>query len=426
MIDIHDLAAAALPLRDYFHKQGVRSLSIVGVVAPTTSNSIATLFALWSLGATTWLCPLREPAKKLEHMARHIGADFLLGTPTELVRGSLVDALQLIEDLKHAQAKTLINTSGSTGWPKFVEHQLSQHFDSARGVNEVMSFDATQSWLLSLPLYHVGGLAIVIRALEAGGSVVIPEPGESLDDVIRREAITHVSLVATQLRRLLANDEAAYNLKGYRRVILGGGPVPTWLSEDAKERALPLVASYGATEMASMWTAGNEGAGRLLPSRELKISPEGEVCVKGPMLFKRYVAADHINPFDDDGFYRTGDLGRVDDQGNLHILGRRDNMFISGGENIHPQEVELALLNHPLVDEAVVVGIPDVKWGERPVAFVRLVDANPFLEGDLKEYLSLTLPSFKIPDRFFEWPREELGRLKPSRTTLRQVAESLI
>ena len=174
-----------------------------------------------------------------------------------------------------------------------------------------------------------------------------------------------------------------------------------------------------------MWTAGTIGSGKLLPDREVRISENGEVRVRGPMVFKGYYQST-LEPFDQEGFYKTSDLGKIDAQGNLNILGRIDNMFISGGENIHPQEIELALLNHPLVEEAIVVGVPDATWGERPVAFVRMMDSKATNEGELKEYLNLMLPRFKIPYRFFDWPDQIVSGLKPSRAYIRQRAEGLL
>jgi O-succinylbenzoic acid--CoA ligase len=387
-------------------------------------------------GATTWLVPLRETATKIDALAQAACAKIVLREVPSLAGTPIAyrDGESFLSALRHSGARTLLNTSGSTGWPKFVEHRLLQHIESAKGVNEVMAYDATQRWLLSLPLFHVGGLAIVVRAFCAGASIALPATAESVEDVILRMPVTHVSLVATQLKRLISNTQATTRLSQCRRIMLGGGPVPTWLSEVAMTHALPLIASYGATEMASTWTAtgllegeiSKQGSGRLLPSRELRLSSDGEVCVRGAMLFESYVGKSRESCFDSDGFYRSSDIGRVDDQGNLHILGRKDNMFISGGENIHPQEIEMAILNHPLVEEAIVVSVPNEKWGERPVAFVRMSEDNLLCDGDLKEHLKKTLPAFKIPDRFLEWPREFLGQLKPSRANIRRKAELLI
>jgi O-succinylbenzoic acid--CoA ligase len=309
-----------------------------------------------------------------------------------------------------------------------------QHFESAVGVNERMEFDSSQRWLMSLPLYHVGGLAIVVRSLLANASLALPCENQSLKETLQVHSPTHISLVAAQLKQLIADGNSRNTLSQCRRIILGGGPVPSWIDEDASVQKLPLVASYGATEMASMWTATNLGAGKissqgsgtLLDKREIRIADDGEIRVKGPMLFHKYLGGPNLAAFDDDGFYRSGDLGSLDAQENLHILGRRDNMFVSGGENIHPQEIELALLNHPSIVDAIVVNVPNSNWGERPVAFVRYAATHSQDAEDLGKFLRTTLPGFKIPDRFFDWPHEEAAILKPSRQRLRQKALALL
>ena len=411
-----EIAQKAVALRDHFARQGIGEHSTIGVASKAPLETIVTLFSLWSLNATTWLCPLREPASKLVQLSRHIRADLIVGT-RELLCGNNAQAEQLLADVKHSCGKTLINTSGSTGQPKFVQHDVSQHFLSAEGVNLAMNFDASSNWLLSLPVYHVGGLAIAIRAALSGGSITMLSADERVEDVIMNENVTHISLVAAQLRKWIERPELVAKMQRATRIVLGGGPVPLWFSQVCQRHALPVVASYGATEMASTWTAtlpvmpaqagiqSINNSGKLLPSRELKLSEEGEILVRGPMLFRGYAASD-LGPFDSDGFYRTSDIGRLDDDENLVVLGRKDNMFISGGENIHPQEIELSLLAHPRVEAARVIAVPSEKWGKRPVAYVRMKDQEQIRENDLKEHLKKSLPSFKIPDQFLGWTND--------------------
>jgi O-succinylbenzoic acid--CoA ligase len=280
-----------------------------------------------------------------------------------------------------------------------------------------MEFDEQSAWLLSLPLYHVGGLAILMRALVANAAIILPGRSERLEDVLLREEPSHLSLVEAQLSRLVPTSETLAKLRRCRRIVMGGGP----LSSAFAKYDLPIVASYGATEMASMWTAtdpkmsfATQGSGALLAGRELKVSPKGELLVRGPLL-GRYLDRALC---DAEGYYHSGDLGHCDAQGNWHIVGRKDNMFISGGENIHPEEIERALRNHPFVQNAVVIGIPDAQWGERPIAFV---ESNEVIgEQALRAYLAELLPKFKIPDRFVPWCHTAQDGLKPKRAELRQ------
>lgn len=422
----------ALRQRDELNKLGLKRDEVVGVVAETSIETIATLLALWSLGVTTWLMPLREPAHKLQEMAAFVGAKVLSVPLGERVGGFSLSSSaseSFRSDVMSSVSKTLINTSGSTGMPKFVEHTLSQHFLSAQGVNDHVGFDQTQAWLLSLPLYHVGGLAILIRTLLAKARLIIPQKEQGLQAAICEDEPTHVSLVATQLKRLIALPGLRERLHGRRCIMLGGGPVPSWLSY---ERELPVIASYGATEMASTWTVtapargaiATQGSGQPLPLREVRLAHDGEICVRGPSLFTRYVG--FAARKDCNGFYQTNDIGCFDEAGNLHLLGRKDNMFISGGENVHPEEIEKALLNHPSIEEAIVVGVRDAKWGERPVAFVRYSQNQGVEDHLLRAHLESTLARFKIPDHIFAWPHDIAHHLKPSRSDIRQMADALL
>jgi O-succinylbenzoic acid--CoA ligase len=159
-------------------------------------------------------------------------------------------------------------------------------------------------------------------------------------------------------------------------------------------------------------------AGRVLPYREVSVSGEGEILVRGETLFAGYVQGGKTGrPAHPGGWFSTGDLGRLDGAGRLRVLGRRDNLFVSGGENVRPEEIEEALLRIPGVEEAVVVPVPDPEFGARPVAFVRLSGGT----GDLARALEPVLPRFKIPKAFHEW--EGAGGMKPDRPALKERAK---
>jgi O-succinylbenzoic acid--CoA ligase len=278
-----------------------------------------------------------------------------------------------------------------------------------------------------LPLYHVGGLAILFRCLLAGATVALPQHGAPLGEAIAGVGATHVSLVSTQLLRLLRENT---NVDGLEAVLMGGGPVPASLVEEAVARGLPIHTSYGLTEMASQVTTTPSGAsteelhtaGRVLPDREVSISEEGEILVRGETLFAGYVEGEELDrSLDADGWFHTGDLGGLDETGCLRVVGRRDNLFISGGENLQPEEIEEALCRMEGIDEAVVVPVPDKEFGARPVAFVRA-------EGDFKDLvteLGKVLPRFKIPIAFHPWPEKTRVGMKADRNALRERARRL-
>ena len=305
---------------------------------------------------------------------------------------------------------TVVFTSGSTGTPKGAVHTFGNHYYSALGSNENITLGPGDRWLLSLPLYHVGGLSIIFRCLLGRATMVLPEPGEDPGESIAKYGVTRVSLVSTQLRRMLAQRETPQSLKA---VLLGASGIPVSLLEGAANRNLPVYTSYGLTEMASQVTTTSgaswdelETSGKVLPYREVSISVEGEVLVRGKTLFAGYVEGDEVErPLDGEGWFHTKDLGELDENGYLHILGRRDNLFISGGENIQPEEVEEALLRLKGIVQAAVAPVPDPEFGSRPVAFVR-VSGGDLDPESLRASLGETLPRFKVPVAFYEWPAE--------------------
>jgi o-succinylbenzoate---CoA ligase len=336
------------------------------------------------------------------------------------------DPLHLLLD-RHA---TVVFTSGSTGTPKGTLHTFGNHYFSARGSNANIALEPQDRWLHSLPLYHVGGLSILFRCLLAGASVALPEPAAPLGEAIARSRATHVSLVSTQLLRLLR--EEGFDPSGLKAILLGGGPTPGYLLEEALARKPPIHTSYGLTEMASQVTATPPAAsretlrtsGRPLPHRELSISDDGEILVRGETLFAGYVEGEAIElPIDADGWFHTKDLGELDAGGYLRVRGRKDNLFISGGENVQPEEIEEALCFLEGVEEAVVVPIPDPEFGFRPAAFVRTT-GGVVESRDLARALEPVLARFKIPVAFYGWP-EGIEGMKVDRAALTECARRL-
>ncbi|HEX2742686.1 MAG TPA: o-succinylbenzoate--CoA ligase [Rubrobacter sp.] len=323
---------------------------------------------------------------------------------------------------------TIIFTSGTTGLPKAALHTFGNHYYNALGSNANIPLTPGDRWLHSLPLYHVGGISILFRCLLAGATVALPESGTPPGEAMVGLGATHVSLVTTQLLRLLREDVDL--LGGLKAVLLGGGPIPAYLVDEAVARGLPIHTSYGLTEMASQVTTTPPGAspemlhtaGRVLPNREISISEAGEILVRGETLFAGYVEGESVDhPLDASGWFHTGDLGELDQEGHLRVKGRRDNLFISGGENVQPEEIEEALSRLEGIEEAVVVPVPDEEFGARPFAFVR---TNGVALEQLAQTLEQVLPRFKIPISFHPWPEGAQG-MKPDRAALGERARRL-
>ena len=353
-------------------------------------------------------------------------------------------------------AELVLPTSGTTARPRLVRLPVDRIDASAAAWVQVLP-EAT-AWLLSLGLAHVAGVGIVARAAAAGVPVVVAAAGASLDAALVSGAfpeaaatpaippMSHVSLVATQLARVLTATGDGPPARSLRAAIIGGGPIPAALVERALAAGWPVWPSYGSTETASGVVAAPPelarrhpwSAGVALPGVELRIdgptSPgrgagrrsPGELLVRGPMVCAGYLddpgAADAR--LSSDGWLRTGDQAELDADGRLRVLDRLDDLIISGGENVAPAEVEAVLGALPGVREAAVVGAPDAEWGSVPVAIVAPVLGGDPTDAELLAGARRELAGFRAPRRILRTaalPRG--GAEKVLRRTLRgQVA----
>lgn len=331
------------------------------------------------------------------------------------------------------QLSNLILTSGSSGPPKAVAHTLAAHWASATGSAQAIALHPGDGWLLSLPMFHVGGYAIPWRCFLAGATLVLPDPDCSLSEHLLGGAITHLSLVPTQLYRLLQSPGFSLAHTRVRHLLLGGAPIPQALVVACQTQGLTPQVSYGLSEMATQVCtryAATDSAtvGTPLPGRELKLIA-GEICVRGATLFSGYYHAGSLEPaLDAEGWFHTGDLGEFTANGDLLVLGRRDNRFISGGENIQPELIEQALLQHAAVQQALVVPLADAEWGMTPVAFIdwqpnlnEATDSEQALT-ELGPWLRQRLAGYLIPRHWLPWPQQASTGLKPARHQLAEWA----
>jgi o-succinylbenzoate---CoA ligase len=301
---------------------------------------------------------------------------------------------------------TLLFTSGSTARPKPVVLTYGNHEASAAAANAHLPLSPDDRWLCVLPLFHVGGLAILVRSAIAGAAAVVHDGFDAgaVRASLESGETTVASLVPTMLRRLYA--AGLERAPALRAALLGGGPIPRDLVERSNELGIPILPTYGMTETASQVVTGGPGelAGRPLPGAELRIGENGEILVRGPM-----VAAGALG---DDGWLHTGDHGRLDAEGRLHVEGRLKDVIVTGGENVAAAEVEEALLAHPAVEDAGVVARPDPEWGEVVVAHVVLAaDAG---DAELDAHCRDRLAGYKVPKAFVrhaELPRNAGGKL---------------
>ncbi|WP_412067989.1 AMP-binding protein [Rubrivirga sp. IMCC43871] len=403
----------------------------VAVRAETSPELVVLVLA--ALRAGTLLAPLstRWAAPTVAEALARLGLDLLYtdASVDGVTQAPLADLLatawpdgERVADIPFDRPFTVVHTSGSTGAPKAVLHTIGNHVWSARGVIERMGVDEDCRWLLDLPLYHVGGLGVVVRCALAGAALVLPD-GASTPDAIGTLRPTHASFVATQLDRLLDADA---DLSSLRAVLLGGSAIPARLLDRAVASGVPVTTSYGMTEATATITATVPGtdrpalatSGPPLAHRRVRVASDGEIRVAGPTVAGTW-GPDGPEPPPE--WLATGDLGYLDAAGRLVVTGRADLQFVSGGENVRPERIEAALAALPGVAQAVVVPVPDRTFGARPVAFVRTADGaapdGPSLATALRERLA----GFEVPVAFHAWRGAE--GLKPNRPALTREAE---
>jgi O-succinylbenzoic acid--CoA ligase len=392
----------------------------VAIALPSGLAFAQALHACLLLGAIAVPVDLRLAPEERELIAA--GSDLVVdrplakgsGRPNAWGRGGLLPAaVGRGHDLD--AVAVVIHTSGTTSAPRPVELTYANLLWSALGSAVALGLPREERWLCALPLSHVGGLSILLRSAIYSTTAVVHERFEA-DRVLhslQHEQVTLVSLVATTLARLL--DAGLSHPPSLRCALTGGGPMPAALVARAQSAGVPVSLTYGLTESCSQVTttplaetaAMNATAGPPLFCTRVLIAEDREILVRGPTVAPGAPGAD--------GWLHTGDLGSLDEQGRLHVSGRKADTILSGGENIAPAEVEAALEAHPLVLEAAVRGRPDPEWGEAVVAIVVPREGAEVKAADLRAHCASMLARFKVPKEFLittePLPRTRSGKL---------------
>jgi O-succinylbenzoic acid--CoA ligase len=431
---------------------GVRPGDRVALLAAPSATAIALLAAAGRVGVCVTPLGTRLTAPELSaagleiaprlvvHDDEHANAAATLGATSvgiEALAARGPGAATPVAGIDPDAPAVGVLTSGTTGRPKAA---LLSHaaMAASTGAWSAALPEAT-GWLLCLGLAHVAGLGIAWRAIGAGVPLrLLPTfDAELVLDALRNGPSSHASLVPTQLARLLDADDGARAAagnpagQGLRAVLLGGGPVPAALVTRALVAGWPVVPTYGLSEAGSGVTAlatadaatHPGSAGRALPGVALRIDDaaadgSGEIWVRSPTAFSGYLGRPDATAaaLDSDGWMRTGDIGRLDADGFLYVLDRRDDLLVSGGENVFPAEVEAALAEHPAIAEAGVVGRPDTTWGAVPVAAIVLRPGGLApTDAELRAFCGVRLAPYKVPAAFVvlaALPRTASGKLR--------------
>ena len=411
-----ELAEKINQVEAFLLQQGVTAQSAVAFCGKNSEQILFLYLAVIQLGAKILGINPAFPQEKREELCQVYGVDFCY--QAEDIHYLATKALPE-HNADFTKAATMTLTSGSTGLPKAVVHNVSAHLSNAEGVCTLMNFGKDQLWLLSLPLYHVSGQGIVWRWLYAGATLVLPKE----DFYLSIGEVSHVSLVPTQLQRwfdyLVEHPQPIQT----QAVLLGGTQIPVKLTQALSELGIRSYSGYGMTEMASTAFAkqsdGKIGVGQPLLGREFKLVNE-EVWLKGAGLAMGYWRNGYVDPLTNaEGWFQTKDKGQWLDN-ELVIQGRLDNMFISGGENIQPEEIEKVIAQSDLVKQVFVLPKYDEEFGHRPVAIIEFhTSFNESAVESLNVFLQGLLERFKQPVAYYELPQDLIqGAIKISRKAL--------
>jgi fatty-acyl-CoA synthase len=415
----------------------------VGLLAPNSIDFLATFFGALKAGVIIVPLSTRATARELAQIAADCGMKVLFRDPSMVdVDGvkTLPPGAQSSQPLAPARhdpesIACLLYTSGTTGKPKGVMIPRRQLLWN--GYNTAINWElrADDVCPIFTPLYHAGGIsAFLIPIFCAGGTIVLHRSFDPTEvwQTIERERCTVVLGVPTIWKLLIESPLfATASLEHVRWFISGGAPLPGFLIEACHQRGVTLKQGYGLTEVGvNCFTMTIEDAharpgsiGRPMMFTEVRLADErgdevetgevGEMWIRGPHVSSGYwnnpqaTAESYV----DGGWFKTGDLARRESDGMFFIAGRRKDMFISGGVNVYPAEIEAELIQHPRVADAAVLAVADPTWGEVGTAFVVATNVSP---AELEEFLGTRIARYKVPRRFIfveALPRSPYGKV---------------
>jgi len=390
---------------------GRGDITIVAVGA-VDLRLLATLWGAWRSGVTPMVIDEASPLLRA-------GAE-----PVKMQWGEMPAASTDPHDRLHS----VVLTSGTGGLPRPVKLTHGNVAAAVAASIAHLGNTADDRWLLSMPLFHVGGLSILWRSAAVGGTVVVHNgfDAERAARAMKGGSVSLASLVPTMLYRILVADSGPY--VGMKAVLLGGSAADPRLVENGLGAGLPILQTYGMTEACSqvatvaLGQAEHAAGAAARPLEGMKVTIDGgdggigEIVVDGPAVSPGYLGEPPRS-----GGHRTGDLGYIDDTGRLVVLGRTDDMIVTGGENVYPSQVAGVLAGHRLVDRVEVVGVPDSEWGQ---AVIAIVVGNLEAGSQIERWAQERLAKHQVPKRWVfvdEMPLRPSGKV--DRIALRELAE---
>ncbi|MGE5399752.1 MAG: o-succinylbenzoate--CoA ligase [Ignavibacteriales bacterium] len=434
----------------YLTSIGIKRGMHTAILSGNNPDFVALLCALWRLGAVVVPLNVRLLDSELEILIADSGATHLFihadlnsrlpesrNSISRLIFPHTLPDLPKPGSLEYGNRDMqdialILYTSGTTGSSKGVMLTYDNLLQSAAAADSVIKHTLSDRWLASLPFYHIGGISIPVRAILSASTIIIPESLRAEEIVTAMQLLrpSLASFVTTTLRRII--ESGIKPNAEMRCLLLGGGPVEDDLSRKALEDGWNIVKVYGSTETSSLVTAVNlnenpakiSSAGIPLLENEICIVDEqgsrvppgnsGEILVKGKSVMAGYWNKPGETKMKlNGGFYLTGDLGHLDEEGYLYVETRRTDLIITGGENVNPLEVEAAILKHGEVQDVCVFGLMDDQWGQLVAAAI--VSKNKPSEEEIISFLRSSISSYKIPKKIYfidEIPKTSLGKVR--------------
>ena len=419
-----------------FQKEGIKENDLVGVRIKDPIEFFSTVFSLWKIKATAVPFSEKMPVENVLNWTEDFNLNYFI--ENQGANSTLCKKLNKQKRNNIIGPGVVILTSGSSGKPKGVFLKEEGLFYSALGTNKFYNFQSEDRWGLSLPHHHIAGLMIPLRCLLAGASVILNDQKVSLPLFIQNTNSTYLSLVPHQLKEVINFIPEGHEIKSLfpllKTVLVGGAFLSLQLKKQARKRNIPLSPTFGLSEMGSQVTAQlprdflsetlSSHVGKVLPYREMTVGKDNKILLGGKTLFSGYLSKEGFYPpslgKEFNNLWQSQDLGLLDENSRLVLTGRQDKVFISGGENINPYEIETTLSEHDDIESSIVIPIPHFKYGQTPFAFYKSKKEVPV--HDLESYCLNKLHPYKIPSGFCSLKEVSFSSLKPSHETLSLIA----
>jgi len=442
------LKQKVLSTASYLKNQKISSGDRVGIFNQNNIEFVINVLALWQISAVPVPINWRLTESEIDEQFKLANCQTVLVQKEFIQKAKSIDkkviespfeidldkSFSPKESLSLNDPSVIIFTSGSTNKSKGIILSFNSLYNSAINSNQLLRYTRSDRWLASLPFYHIGGFSIITRALLFGIPLIIPDSlsTKNIVDSVNKYQPTFISLVSNQLKKLV--DEGTSPNSELKNCLIGGGFSDQDLVKDAIDLGWPINIVYGSTETSSFVTAllkdeiifKPHSVGRAVPTNQIQIKDGdgnelkqfeiGEITVQTNALMTGYLDDNETRQALNSECYYTGDIGYIDEDGYLYLVGRKNYLISTGGENINPVEVENILLEHPLIEEAAVFPLKDKDWGEIVAAAVVLKNKSINLSYDeIKLFLSEKISGFKIPKRIFieeELPKTQLGKIQ--------------